>query len=143
LLFQEKCVFPYKTQNFRKPLAGDETLTKFKNISYGVYWDQYQKFKTPDLLKNSVWKIPLHPNNDVNIVYSLKARNVYMRLMKWIKEVVLVFKWKKRSWQEGGLAGLPKTQPIFAGFFYWCTIICFWLIRADWKLCTKPRNRLG
>jgi hypothetical protein len=24
-----------------------QTLTKFKNIFYGVYWDQYQGFKTP------------------------------------------------------------------------------------------------
>jgi hypothetical protein len=24
-----------------------QTLNKFKNIFYGVYWDQYQGFKTP------------------------------------------------------------------------------------------------
>jgi hypothetical protein len=28
-------------------LGRGQTLTKFKNILHGVYWDQYQGFKTP------------------------------------------------------------------------------------------------
>jgi hypothetical protein len=30
-----------------EPQQDGQTLTKFKNILSGVYWDQYQGFKTP------------------------------------------------------------------------------------------------
>jgi hypothetical protein len=35
-----------------EPQQEGQTLTKFKNILYGIYWDQYQGFKTPAFWQN-------------------------------------------------------------------------------------------
>jgi hypothetical protein len=43
---EQRCNLAQKW-SFWSPNGRGQPLTKFKNILYGVYWDQYQGFKTP------------------------------------------------------------------------------------------------
>jgi hypothetical protein len=52
---EQMCNLAQKWQ-FSSPNKRSQTLIKFKNVLYGVYWDQYQGVKTPVLWLNVLFQ---------------------------------------------------------------------------------------
>jgi hypothetical protein len=55
------------------PNRRGQNLTKFKNILYGVYWNQYQGFKTPAFWLNVFFQKAAPPYAHVRSVQTVKT----------------------------------------------------------------------
>jgi hypothetical protein len=67
---------------FSSPNRRGQTLIKFKNILYGVYWDQYQGFKAPAFWLNVLFQKATPP---YWICLSLSNHNKLLSVMAWAK----------------------------------------------------------
>jgi hypothetical protein len=64
---KQKCNLAHKWPSSSLNRRG-QTLTKFKNIFYGVYWDQYQGLKTPVFWLNVFFQkaaSPSYPHSQI------------------------------------------------------------------------------